>query len=304
MSYRVEPGATRQDACRITFDSVSDFVGAVYDAADAADPEEYWSRPIQESNMNGRARFTGCETIENAVRLAGRGLKAEGLESVAIAKDVIKELQQERQLPEFEPVWDVSGLDVDIERYLTGEPECMIEYPIAEVLATGPVVTLVVGMNYSAIISKEAILAQGRFCVALALALAECGYSLEIWSEMHIGSNSRRFGDGIKPRMAIKVRTKVLEAGTSIDPGGLMFALAHPSMLRIFGFAAMHLAPKLYREKIGVGGGYGYPWPIDSADWPENAIILNTRAGQATTEELRDEVLDQLRALGILKDGE
>jgi hypothetical protein len=302
MSYRVEATGSSTDACRITFDSVSDFVGAVYDAADAADPEEYWTREIQNSNMNGRARFTGCETIENAVRLAGRGLKAEGLESVAIAKDVIKELQQERQLPEFEPVWDVSGLDVDIERYLTGEPECMIEYPVAEVLATGPVVTLVVGMNYSAIISKDAILAQGQFCVALALALAECGYSLEIWSEIHVGEDSPRFR--MRPGWAIKVRTKVLEAGTSIDPGGLMFALAHPSMLRIFGFAAMHLAPKTYRYGVGVGGGYGYPWPIDSADWPENAIILNTRAGQATTEELRDEVLDQLRALGILKDGE
>lgn len=292
MSYRVE---TDGNTCRVTFDSVSDYVGAVYDAADNKS-QPYWDRAEQQRQMNGRAAFTGVETIDNAVRLAGRGLKAEGLESVDVAKDVLKELQQDRQLPEFAPVFDVSGLDVDIDRYLCGEPENMIEYPVAEVLATGPVVTLVVGMNYSAIVSKDAILAQGRFCVALALALAECGYSLEIWSEIHTGADSPKYESG--PGKSIKIRVKVLEAGTSIDPGGLMFALSHPSMLRIFGFAAMHLTPERIRDSIV--GPYGHPWPIDAADWPSNAVILNTRRGESTTEELREEVLAQLRTLGIV----
>ena len=175
---------------------------------------------------------------------------------------------------------------------------------------SGPVVTLVVGMNYSAIVSKDAILAQGRFCLALALALAHCGYSLEIWSEIYTSRNSprvdryrRRVGESVRGpgRDGIKVRVKCLEAGTSIDPSGLMFALAHPSMLRIFGFAAMHLAPPRNRDKCNVGSDYGHPWPIEPADWPENAIILNTRSGPATTEELRDEVLAELAELGIVK---
>jgi hypothetical protein len=293
MPYRVE---TEGNTCRVTFDSVSDYVAAVWDAAD--DPKQpYWTRKAQCEQMENRAAFTGVETIDNAVRLAGRGLKAEGLESVDVAKDVLKELQQDRQLPEFAPVFDVSGLDVDIDRYLTGEPENMIEYPVAEVLATGPVVTLVVGMNYSAIVSKDAILAQGRFCVALALALAECGYSLEIFSEIHTGENSPKRSSR-KRGVGIKVRVKVLEAGTSIDPGGLMFALSHPSMLRIFGFSAMHLAPEWIRDSIV--GPYGHPWPIDATDWPSNAVILNTRRGESTTEELREEVLAQLRTLGIV----
>lgn len=284
--------------CVIAFDSVLEFTDAVYEAADLPDPA-WWTRNVQRKALENRPKFTGVRTIAAAQRLAARGLKLEGQETFELAEDVIKELQQDRILPEFAPVYDVQGMDVDIERYLTGEPECMIEYPIAEILSTGPVVTMVVGMNYSAIQTKEAILAQGRLAVALAMALSACGYSLEIWSEMHTSdTGDYRMEDC--PH-SIKVRVKVLEAGTSIDPAGLTYALAHPSMLRIFGFSAMHLAPDTHKSACRIGAGYGNPRKIDPKDWPDNAIILESRSGVATADDLRQDVLDRLTTLGILK---
>lgn len=298
MPYRIE--ANPDGPCVIAFDSVLDFTGAVWDAAEGKGLEpnrKYWTRLGQKGCLEGRPKFAGVATIEAAQRLAARGLRAEGLETFDLAQDVIKELQQDRILPEFAPVHDVQGMDVDIERYLSGEPECMIEYPIDELIATGPVVTMVVGMNYSAIATKEAILAQGRLAVALALALSACGYSLEIWSEMHTGGAPEI---AYAPR-GIKVRVKVLEAGTSIDPAGLTYSLAHPSMLRIFGFAAMHLAPAAHRDECRVDSNmYGVPRRIDPADWPDNAIILDSRSGQVTADDLRQDVIDYLTNLGIL----
>lgn len=302
--YRVE--SDPNGPCVITFDSMLEYTRDVYAAADKREPGG-WNRAAQALALEKRAAFTGVRTIEAAQRLAARGLKVEGFETYDLAQDVIKELQQERILPEFAPVHDVQGMDVDIERYLSGEPECMLEYPVQDLLSTGPVVTMVVGMNYSAIATKEAILSQGRLAVALALALSACGYSLEIWSEIHTGAcgDDEPYNVERYPR-AIKVRAKVLEAGTSIDPAGLTYALAHPSVLRIFGFSAMHLAPYAHKDECRVGSGYGIPRKIDPADWPENAIIINPRRGLAanTLDTLREDVLSYLRNLGIIGEGE
>lgn len=168
----------------------------------------------------------------------------------------------------FQSSWDVAGAEVDMGRFLAGEPECMIESTPLRISRQGRAVRIVVPISVSGSIGADLIMRRGAAVMAFADVLARAQHPLEIWA----GFKSTGRG-GLTCTYMIQVQA----ANAPLDPGRIMYALAHPSMLRRLTFSAMEHENASAWSTWSVGRGYGMPSgnvQDDLADLEGNAIIL------------------------------
>jgi hypothetical protein len=126
----------------------------------------------------------------------------------------------------LEPTWDVTGSEVDVGAYLSGIPECMVDAVPREVSRRGKVITFLVPAGYVHTVEHQVIINRGLALATLCTAIIDAGHSVEIWSGftgwLHLPEVEQRF-HGV---------ARVIEAGEPFDIGRLIFAVAHPAMLR------------------------------------------------------------------------
>lgn len=125
----------------------------------------------------------------------------------------------------LEPTRDVTGSEVDVGAYLAGEPECMVDAAPLHTSRRGRVVTFLVPAVYSHFVPHDVIVNRGVALATLSAAIVRAGHSVELWS----GFTAQL--DGRRGRRCSAV-AKVISAGEPFDAGRLVFALAHPAMLR------------------------------------------------------------------------
>ena len=210
--------------------------------------------------------FANVGSFDEALNLAKHGWSEQLPAAMAIAESAIEMASKEHMTDTFNPVWDVSGAEVDVARYLSGEPECMIDFPLSKTSKQGRVITLVASLSTSAAVEADTMIRRGQVIVALALALSRLGHSVEIWADC---STSRH---------SVTACERVLIKGVNdeIDAAQLMFALAHPAMLRCLAFGAKDGFPDEWGKELGYSG-YGRPAPrtkADIAQYPEGTIFL------------------------------
>lgn len=210
--------------------------------------------------------FTGVPDFETAVNMGHHGWQDELPAALAIAESAVELADKEHMTDTFNPVWDVSGAEVDVARYLSGEPECMIDFPLTKTSRQGRVITLVASRSASAAIESDTLIRRGRLIVALALALSRLGHAVEIWADFcETGSDKTSYG-----------RVLVKGVNDEVDPAQIMFALAHPAMLRCLRFGVADGLPGDFRQAVGYPGyGKPSPRPADARGlYPEGAIFL------------------------------
>ncbi|GAA5169019.1 hypothetical protein GCM10023321_63960 [Pseudonocardia eucalypti] len=144
------------------------------------------------------------------------------------------------------PSWDVTGGEVDIGAYLAGVPECMIDAAPEPMSTQGRVATFLIPAGYSADTPHHAVRNRGLALAALCCTVLATGHSVEIWSG---------FASWIGPRRHAAV-AKVISAGEPLDLGRLIFATAHPAMLRrlwlsVWDSAEAPLAARMKRANYG-----------------------------------------------------
>ena len=194
-------------------------------------------------------------TWEETMILARMGWTDELDSALELAESAVTLADKEHMMDSFnQPVWDVTGVQVDVGAYLAGTPECMIDYPLSTTSKAGRVITLCASVIYSAGLEPESVKKRGRLITALALALSRLGHNVELWADLS-GSNE-----------AGTVRHRVLVKGADdeLDPARVMFAYAHPAMLRQLHFSAME------------GHGYRASQSVlpPKRDLPEGTIYL------------------------------
>ena len=92
------------------------------------------------------------------LRMASEGWQDELESTLEIAESAIEMADKEHMTDSFnQPVWDVTGAQVDVGAYLAGTPECMIDYPLTETTKVGRVITLVASISISGSISADTI---------------------------------------------------------------------------------------------------------------------------------------------------
>lgn len=235
--------------------------------------------------------------LSEIVKLGRYGWPDAMPDALTAAENAVRTVEKDHELTTFHQQWDVAGSVVDIGAYLAGDPECMIEYPLAPTVKTGRVITLCASMAISGSVDPEHITARGQVVTAFALALSKLGYSLELWMDFTTTSFGGRRGDGKKTATA---RVLVKGANDSLDPAKVQFAFAHPGLLRGLGFAWMHGLPGRFRQALNVGHGYGIP-KAPRQDLPDGTIYLPDVCTSRDRPNLGDELLALLKQAGVVE---
>lgn len=227
-------------------------------------------------------------TLAEAVALARTGWE-DALDQVEnMTAGLVDALENETHATTFEVLYGVEGCDVDVARYLSGEPECLISYPMLETPRAGRVVTMCASVTYSGGARAETVRARGLVMTAAAFALDRLGLSTELWADRTIRDQVRR-GLGTRYSGAISQRVLIKGANDVLDPARVLYAFAHPSMLQCLGFATAERSA--WGQRTGQHSGY----PIDPLPWlPEGAVYVPT---MNTDKDSQDPQGDNLRTL-------
>lgn len=237
-----------------------------------------------------RPSFTGVESLSELKTLAIDGWAEEAAHAMSIAESAIETVAQDVSMPSFTADWAVAGSEVDVARYLSGEPECMIEYEPVATPRYGRVIVLCSSISVSGSVSTETIKRRGHAVAALAFALANMGFSTELWVDM---TSKARNGDLDSTRVLVK------GANDEIDAARIMFAFAHPGMMRALAMPAMHEWPEDKQKAHGVGNNYGKVTdPIK--DLPEGTIYLPSVCSDRDVPDADKELARYLSELGIV----
>lgn len=253
-------------------------------------------------NEQGQRHFHtfAAASWDEANEMAETGWQDALPEAMAISEGIVETVNREHNVEAFHAVWDVSGGAVDVGRYLSGEPECMIEMPPQEISKVGSVVTLVKSMSASAAYGADELKAYGHMVVALALALSRLGHSVEIWVDCPV-TGSRTGGSRRGTGLRAYTRVLVKGANDALDPAQIMFALAHPALLRQLTFAVYDGFPSPFKAAFASSRGRGTPKERNADEralYPEGTIFLPTMSSdRGNPAEFAEK---HLRGLGLL----
>lgn len=241
--------------------------------------------------------FIGTSSASAALKLAASGWDDNLPETLAVAERAIARVESEHTVPAFLPAFDVTGCEVDVARYLDDEPECMVDYPLTEIVKAGRIITICAATAVSAAVDQASITRRGRIATALALSLERLGYGVEIIADWAASGES--YAKGTVPD--VNIRTVVKSAHDETDASRIMYALAHPSMTRVLSFLAAHDMPKDAQRAANIGRNYGYP--LDAIrDLPDGTIYLPCMASEVDIPDADQALLDYLRQLEIVTD--
>lgn len=211
------------------------------------------------SGRHGRTEWAGA-TWEEALRLAVDGWHVPLQEQEITVGALRERAGLGTPVVSLEPVWDVTGSEVDIGAYLAGEPECMVDSVPRRVSRQGKVVTFLIPSVYDHTTPHDRIRNRGLALAALCAAIVEAGHGVEIWS----GFTTRVRRDS-GPCSAV---ARVISSGEPLDVGRLIFAVAHPAMLRRLWFAVWD-GGDAGTAALLKAAQYGVPQPCRPSDLPD-----------------------------------
>jgi hypothetical protein len=162
-----------------------------------------------------------------------------------------------------------------------GDPECMIDYVTTPAGRMGRVVRVLVNGSASANVTPERIMQRGVLATALVDVLAKLGVGVEVWLESATDDRGKS-----KHSQLIKLHS----SEERLDIDNLMFAMAHPSMLRRVGFSILERtgwsnAKQIARE----GAGYGQPHDCLMKDYIQADVVID-KLQNATGDPVADGV--------------
>lgn len=225
------------------------------------------------------------ETWDEAVRMMIEGdpKSARGL------KKYLGVLARVRQGKRSLTRWGEAGSQVDVARFLSGEPECMMETVRARRAA--PVLKIAVERCVPHYVTAEEIRATGASVLAVVEALRTSGVPSEVWVTFSINTNYSRDGG----TYSLSEQVLVQEAGYALDLDRLAFWVGNPASFRRLAFALYEQEPQAVRDKFNIktSGSYGSAsssppnedefdeaapsWSSDAEAWLR--AVLDRRAG-------------------------
>lgn len=280
-SYPYATGkVTSVEVYRHTFDSWQSFV----------------SHCEKHSHMVGSLSHSWLHaTVEEITDMAENGWEEGIKEALPLARAAVAHIEQNALVERAEATWDVTGCEVDMGRYMSGTPECMIEYEPFQISTVGRVVTLVASIGALALYTTEQMLRKGAAVVALAIALEETQHSVEIWLDSTVARDhtARRYLGST--RVLLKGATDRLDAKT------IALALGHPSTLRYWVFADRWSFPSEWRNRLDIASGSMGCSQDPIEDKVEGTIYMPSLNQDRNVPDPERFVMEQLGKLGLLR---
>lgn len=222
------------------------------------------------SRRQGEVSFFGTKDFASAIHQAKYGWP-EGLRQIQKLADSIKTLVAAKATLKSDTFYSTSGACVDVGRYLSGEPEDMLEFEMTE-SAGKKIFTVTLNVAASACVHADTLYNRGAAVIALVDLLEKAGYSCEI---MAVDPRERN-GKLCVVRVPVKV------AGQHLDQDRLAFAVASPSFLRRLLFSCNEREDMAVINEFGFhnGGGYGMPSNLpNSVTEAERGVYLPSLYG-------------------------
>lgn len=243
--------------------------------------------------MSDDPDFAGANSIPELIKQARNGLPREGITALELSENNIHDHDREITRPHFTPYHDTAGCEVDVARYLEGEPENMIGYQLEDTPQIAPVITLAVNIAYPWSISHKAIIKHGQALVALAEAIEASGRQTEIWADCTVDS-------GLSGAYSGRITVRLKAPGELFDTGTFMFAMTHPGMLRGLLLNTMHAFPQAWHRPLSVGSDYGIcqneKLHIDK-DYPTETIYIPAMMADKEADKIVKKALKELNLL-------
>lgn len=249
---------------RLEFDSVADLVATVKKHRDI--------RHLRTIGMYPSYFGDDVRSVDDVLELARVGWESHLDETLKVAESTLEKVERDYDVPSWQSYYDVAGSDVDVARYLSGEPENMIAYTMVETPRTGRVVSLAVNVSVSGGVSADKVIRRGKAIVSLVYALERIGLRVELYVVATSNSVTKAKRTGCD-------WVRVKQAQDVLDPAMIMFALAHPSFLRALMLSAMYEHPEPWRNAFDVeGGSFGSPMSMpEMTGLPDGTVVLDTK---------------------------
>lgn len=281
--------------CVMTFPSYSAFI-----AHNRQNVNKSLDRDLA-SKVTYNDDFAGLiPSISDACNLAATGLPADGIAALDAVRLKVDGIKQRLNAPQFVPYLDTAGSFVDMGRFVTGEPECMVNYVLDRAPSVETVVPIAVNMAVLGKVPTEDIAARGRAIVAIIEAIQTVGRNVELWADMSStggwGTTAGTSNSNYLARFAIMLKP----ADQPLDTGALMYAMTHASFFRALGFNTRHTLPSKWQNALDVGFGYGRTVKGSKSverDYPAGTLYIPALQPGDDVDGLAERVLTNL---GIL----
>lgn len=263
-----------------SFDSFLDFVQFAQD------------NPNPLESQSSSAGWAGSASLEDAVNIAKHGYMEVRPQVDALFDDISERIADRLDM-RFQTTLNYTGAVVDMGRFVLGDPECMLDYVPETADTMNRVVRILVNISASSGVSADEIRRRGVAVAALVDTLHKMGMGMELWVE-----DALKAGVNYGSRFA--TRCKIHDSSQMMDIDSLMFALAHPSMLRRLVFSVQEQSPKAREQGAYSGGGYGRPNELHSHDLDADVKIERLQSGEG--DIIKDPVgwvLSTVSGLGI-----
>lgn len=249
------------------------------------------NNPAPRSSNSSDKEFSLTASLQDACELATKGwsdvrpqvdkLFGELESSIAMVLDESYSIR-----------FDYSGDSVDMGRYMSGDPECMMDYVTEPQARMGRVIKVMVNVANSARITPKQIMDRGVVVVALLDVLNKLGVGVELWTEMAIAD--KHVDEGKRFSQLVKIH----DSSEMLDVDSTMFAIAHPSMLRRIGFGSIEQG---IRKDLS-NGCYGYPSKMICNDIVSADIMIEKLqdSNEYMTKSPVQWVVDTLNGLDLL----
>jgi|TARA_Y100000034_G_scaffold121636_1_gene166107 hypothetical protein len=221
------------------------------------DKKSQWKTDYRASREDGRDDWAGSTTWAQALERALYGWK-EGREK--LSSGVVAAVKA--NTPSMTPLYhfDVGGLMPDMDRYLAGDPACMVTYASSE-KRSKPIIRILVDGSYSCGVSQQVVVNAGAALLSYVDRFTVEGYSVEL----RVAIRSEGGDVGIDYRIMVK------DADQPLDLNRTAFALISPSMYRRVSFAVTEQCPEI---EDNFRHGYGYPTAIPESDVEAGVIYI------------------------------
>lgn len=201
--------------------------------------ESFKNANCEHSKQNDK-RFTGTSSFDEALELLQHGWDS-GTKQI---NEGLKVQKSETNIKQ-KTVYDVTGFQCSVPRYLQGIPTNMVNK--RNVKQNNKIVTINKNITYSSKTSQKEIIEQSVKVIKVADELERKGYRCNINIMFVTRSHSTT--------SVTKVRIK--DSSQKMNIKQMAFPIAHPSMLRRVMFALVERYPEC--DNRGFTFGYGYP---------------------------------------------
>ncbi|CAB4151733.1 hypothetical protein UFOVP587_31 [uncultured Caudovirales phage] len=246
----------------------------------------------KDSNQPKSGSFNYTETLAEACNLATHGWDEIRAEVDAQLDELVEHINDafgEFYVSEH----STSGAFVDMGRFVTGEPECMVSFVSEPQARMGRVVKIVMNAVVSGHVPADLIKRRGIAVLALIDTIHKLGVGIELWWEESLAGGKQEFSTLIK----------LHSSEEPMDINSLMFSLAHPDMLRRLQFSVQEQHKDAKSQGAYSGGGYGLPRDLMSPRHCDYDVTIEKlqNGDQELVANTLQWVLSTVQGLGLVE---